>query len=55
MFMLSIPVSPLTPACITDSNLRTNMKRHSRFSKNKPYLIDFIINIFMPWLRVAVT
>ena len=48
MFMLSIPVSLLTSACITDSNLRTNMRRDSKFSKNKLYLIDFIINIFLP-------
>ena len=55
MFMLSIPVSLLTSACITDSNLRTNMRRDSKFSKNKLYLIVFIVNIHLPWLRVAVT
>ena len=40
--MLSIPVSLLTSACITGSNLRTNMRVDSKFSKNTPYLIVFI-------------
>jgi len=55
MFMLSIPVSLLTSACITDGNLRTNMMNIFKIQQKKFYLIDFIINIFLPWLRVAVT
>lgn len=54
MFMLSIPVSLLTSACITGSNLRTNMRRDSKFSKNKPYIIVFIINLFLSRPRLAV-